>query len=119
MVIAFLLRKAEVQVAERLVGHAMVGIALDVLCGHVLCFFITSLPHQLPHAGQVFQRLGIGIVVGPASPNSLFVELESLIGHTPEDHGTQAAIADGQCLVPVSGGLRIPQLMGTAGMSGG
>ena len=52
--------------------------------------------------------IGAGIVF-VADPEAVFVELDVFPVHAAEDHATQPAIADGQCLgFPVLGGGLIP-----------
>ena len=108
--------ETEVEVAEGLVRHAVVGAALHMLGGQVLGFLVAALPNQLAHLGQVFQGLGVGVVVGLPGPDGLLVQLQPVGGHIAVDHGPQTAVADGKGLVPVLCRSVVPQQMLAGGM---
>ena len=96
------------QVAERLIGHTLVGGRLDVARAKVLRLAITSFEHQLANSGNPLGSLGIVVVVGIACPNGLLVELQMFLQRVAKHHGSQSAIAKGKGFGPKHGRTVVP-----------
>ena len=84
--------KRNMQVAKRLVRHTAIGFRHYFFGGERLCFLIFSFKNQLTHFGNVFQCIGIGIIVGLPCPYGFFVELYMLYGGIAKDHCTQSSV---------------------------
>ena len=74
--------------------------------GRFLELFVVD---QGPDPGQVIGATGIVGVVGRSGPQGVFVELQAFLGDAAENHGAQAAIADGQGFDPRTRRLGVPQ----------
>ena len=60
-------------------------------------------------SGVVVCSARVRIVVRRARPDGIFVELQSILPHTAEDHRPKAAVADGQGFDPLHGRFVIPE----------
>ncbi len=81
----------------------------------VVHFGPTPGKQRVPHQGQGGFGRRVRAVDGAARPERVFVELEPLLLQTPEDHRSQATVADRQGFLPRSGGLVVPEQVGGDG----
>ena len=65
--------------------------------------------NQRAHLGQRRQRLGIGWIVGPSTPQRVFVERDVFFNNATEDHSAQAPIAHRQGLFPLDRRSPVPE----------
>ena len=100
--------KGESQIAESLVGLDALRQTEQVL-GEFGGFGVTSLEQGSSDFGQRVDRLGIGGIAEIPVPERILVELKAFFGDAAEHHGPDAAIADWQSLIPVRGGLLVPE----------
>ena len=94
---------------------------MNSFIGEVLGFLLFSVEEELADFRQEFHRALVGVGVGLAGPDGVFVELDALVGDAAEDHGAEVAVADGQGFAPIGGGLVIPQhplRLGRSGVGG-
>ncbi len=101
--------EVQAQVAEGLVGFLAHGVAEKVCPGDALGLLDFSIEQELPDFGQMYVRAGADIIVRPAFPERVLIELDAFVGDAAEDHCPQPAVADGQGIRPFFRRLRIPQ----------
>ncbi len=100
----------QAQVADGLVGQLAGRGAEHVLVDQGLGLGPLVLEHQLPDPPQRRCASGVALVVRPARPDGVLVELQPLGVGAAEHHGAQAAVADRQRSQPVrTGALVVPQ----------
>ena len=90
----------QLEVDEGLVGELEERDAHELLLSQGLGLALLALEEEAADLGQVLHGPLVGIVVGLAGPDGVLVDLQSLLGRPAEDHRAQAAVADGQGLVP-------------------
>ncbi len=107
-------REVEVEAPQHLVaavgrlGRAAAA-AHEVAVHHPLRLEVAPRQQQLADAGQVVERLGVGRGLLGAAPAGDVVEHEVLVQDAAVGHGAQAAVAQGQSLLPVRSGAVVPQ----------
>ena len=106
--------KANVQVAERLVGHTAVCFGLYMFRGKCLCLLVFAFPYQLPYFRKVLQGVRVGVVVWASGPYCFLVQLQALGIGLAEHHCADAAVAYRQCLRPCCGRSVVPQVVAVA-----
>jgi hypothetical protein len=99
----------EPQVAERLVGLQVARTPHELPVGQVLRLLVAPFAQELPHLGQVRERLRVDGVVRPAGPERVLVELDPLRGDAAEHHASQPAVADRQRFHPLRRGLAVEE----------
>ena len=104
-------RKRNMQIAKRLIGHTTIGFRHYFLSSQCLCFKIFSFEHQLAHFGNIFQRIGISIIIGTSCPNSFFIQLDMLHTGIAEYHRSQPPVTQRKCFSPNLSGFIIPQFI--------
>ena len=87
----------------------MVFQAHEVLLGQLLSLGLLPFGQQLADFGQVLRGPGPGVGARPSGPERGFVELNVLLPHPAENHAAQPAVADGQRVGPLRGGLGVPE----------
>ncbi len=108
----------EHEVAEWLVGFLArqaageLGDAEEFLGGEGLGGVVLAVEDELAEFGEMLGRGGAGVVVGLAVPEGGFVKLDAFVGDAAEDHGADAAVADGLGVVPLGGGVVEPEFLG-------
>ena len=105
----FLRREPEDQPAEGLVFHLLDRIAHQVPAEQDVGQLEVAVEDELPDLGQ-----GLGAAlddrgIRPARPVGLLVELDLLLVGLAEDHGPEPAVADGQGVLPLVGGVAVPK----------
>ena len=101
--------EGQAEVAERLVLHLLEGAAHHGATEQIV--------RRRDVAGEQqaldFRQRAMGSdhhrVVGAAGPEGFFVELDDLVAGATEYHRAEAAIPDRKGLVPVFGGLPVPE----------
>ncbi len=101
----------DVQVCHRQEPHAA-GTRHEILVDESLCLLLLALEDEPSHLRQICQGLLAVVVVRTAAPESLLVQLDSLVERSAKYHRPEVRVADGQCLQPVAGRSIIPQLGG-------
>ncbi len=91
----------EFEVAKRLVGLLDQGHAHELLHGQLFRLLLPALEQQLPYSVEIAVGAQVGIIVGFARPERLFVELDTLLFGAPEDHRPQPAVPHGQGFGPL------------------
>ncbi len=82
---------------------------LHLLADGVGADVILLFQHQPAHFGQMALGVRIVPIARRARPQRVFIQLQPLRLHAAEDHGAQAAVADGQRVGPHDGGLFVPE----------
>ena len=95
--------KVDGQVPEGLIRHLAQRNAHEAVHGQRFRLPGLAGEQELPDPPEVFRCARMGVVVRPARPERLFVELDALAGHSAEDHGAEAPVAHGQGFVPGPG----------------
>ena len=104
-------RKRNMQIAKRLIGIPLLVFAIIFSVCQCLCFKIFSFEHQLAHFGNIFQRIGISIIIGTSCPNSFFIQLDMLHTGIAEYHRSQPPVTQRKCFSPNLSGFIIPQFI--------
>ena len=99
------------QLAERLIGIDGFRHAEHRLPGEVPRRFGFTGKEQAADFGKRGESLGIVGILRISVPQGVLIQLQAFVGDTTEHHGPEAAVADGQRLVPESRGLPIPEHM--------
>ena len=102
-------REPEDQPAEGLVFHLLDRITHQVAAEQDVGQVEVAVENELPDLGQ-----GLGAAlddrgIRPARPIGLLVELDLLLVGLAEDHGPEPAVADGQGVLPLVGGVAVPK----------
>ena len=84
--------KRDSQVAKALIGHSRIGLCHDLFGGERLCFQIFAGKYKVAYPGNVFQCIGVGVVVGASRPDGFFVQLYLLRGGRAVYHGSQTPV---------------------------
>lgn len=101
--------EVEQQVTGAAEGHLLDGLAHQRFGNQVVGLLPALLGYQAAHLGQGLAEPRVVCDVGPAAVEGVDVELQPLLGRAAENHGAQAAVADGQGLDPGAGGLVVPE----------
>ncbi len=64
---------------------------------------------EFPNLRQACRRALVVTIAADAHPHRVFVQLDVLLLCSAKHHSAQAAVADGQRLVPFDGGLVVPE----------
>ena len=104
------LRERELQVADRLVGELARRVPEHRLVGEALGLTPLVVEHELLDLAQRPGALGVRVVVRPAGPDGVLVELQGLVLDVAVHHRAEPAVADRQGAQPVAAGrLVVPQ----------
>ena len=79
-----------------------------MLVGQLFGFLKLTGKNQLAHLGEVFDRFGIVVVMGPSGPETGLVEGDAFLLGTAENHSAHQAIAQGRRFEPLLRRLPIP-----------
>jgi hypothetical protein len=77
------------------------------------------LEEQLADLRQVLSGAVVRVVVGPAAPERVLVELIAVFRRVAEDHGPEPAVTDGQSLRPLPGRRIVPKAQSRLRIAGG
>ena len=104
-----LVGKFKVKISERLIGHLSERDTHKMLHGQIMGLLLFAIKKQLPDIIEIINRSGVFISMGFTLPEGFFVELDTFVGHSSENHGTEATVADGKGFVPGFGRLIVEQ----------
>lgn len=96
--------EVEMEVAEGLIGRHAARLRDDVPFGKCFGFADLAGPKQTAHFGKGAGSVGVEAIDLAAGPDAVVIQLQPFVGSAAEDHGAQAAIADGKRFGPFAGG---------------
>ena len=97
-------RDVDVEIAERLVGVLTNRLAHELLHGEILGFFLLARPEQFADLGEVAAGAFVGVVVGLAGPDGVFVELDALVAVPPKTMAPRRPLPTGRASVQILAG---------------